>query len=95
MITQVEPNGRDTAKTPSRTEGRKAVVESAKKEGLSNNKNKTPSYKATGIREQSPKVRALRVAELRKSLASLEDKISGRLRAKRDSILYSLGILCK
>ena len=95
MIIQVNPSGGDTANTPSRTEGHKAVVESVKEEGLSNDKDKTSSYKATDIREQTPESRALRVAELRKSLASLKDKTSGRSRAKRDSILYSLGILCK
>ena len=78
MIIQVNPSGGDTANTPSRTEGHKAVVESVKEEGLSNDKDKTSSYKATDIREQSPSDRALKVAELRMSLVSLKDETSGR-----------------
>ena len=96
MIVQVDLSSNDAACSPSQTEGAKADVKTDKegddepvKEGW------RPIYKATDIREQLPSDRALKVAELRKSLSSLKDKTSGRTRAKKKSILYSLSILCK
>ena len=95
MIIQVNPSGGDTADTPSRTEGHKAVVESVKEEGLSNDKDKTFSYKTTDLREKTPESRAIRVAELRRSLASLDGKTSNRSVAMKASIMYKLKVLCK
>ena len=91
----MEPNSKDTAKNPSRTEGRKAVVESIKEEDLSNDKDKTSPYKATDLRQKTPQDKAVRVAELHRSLASLDGKTSGRSVAMRASILYKLKVLCK
>ena len=95
MIIQGGPNGDEISVLPSRTEGNEGVIKAVEELGQTTAEDKTPSYKASDLREKTPEVRALRVAELRNSLASLVDKTSGRSRAKRDSILYKLGVLCK
>ena len=95
MVIQVNNSGFDTANTPSQMEGNEADVKPVEEGGLPIDENGRPTYKATDTREQSPSDRALKVAELRMSLASLKDETSGRSRAKKKSILYSLSILCK
>ena len=89
------PDGRGETKTPSQTEGGKVDVEPAKGRDQSNNKDEASPFKAMDLRLKSPEGKALRVAELHRSLARLEGKTSGRAMAMRASIVYKINILRK
>ena len=95
MIVQVEPKIDKIPEFPSQTEGHEGVVKTGEELGPPIAKDKTLSYKACDLRDKTPKVRAVRVAELRESLASIGDKTTKRAEVKRASLLYKVQILCK
>ena len=98
MIVQVDLSSNDAACSPSQTEGAKADVKTDKEgddEPVKGGHQPTV-MPAADIRGQQPSQRALRVAELEKSLSNLKNDNSGRTKARRKTIMYSLSILlCK
>ena len=96
MLVQVNLGGTDSACCLSQTESGKADVKTAKEGDDEPVKGgHQPTFKATDIRGQQPSDRALRVAELERSLSNLKNNNLGRTKARRKSIMYSLSILCK
>ena len=97
MLVQVNLGGSDSTCCLSRTEGGKAEV-TAKEgdDGPVKGGHQPTVMPAADIRGQQPSQRALRVAELEKSLSNLKNDNSGRTKARRKTIMYSLSILlCK
>ena len=98
MLVQVNLGGTDSACCLSQTESGKADVKTAKEgddEPVKGGHQPTV-MPAADIRGQQPSDRALRVAELEKALSNLKNDNSGRTKARRKTIMYSLSILlCK
>ena len=96
MLVQVNLGGSDSTCCLSRTEGGKAEV-TAKEgdDGPVKGGHQPTVMPAADIRGQQPTDRALRVAELEKALSNLKNDNSGRTKARRKSLMYSISILCK
>ena len=56
---------------------------------------KAPSFMSCDLRDKPWEARAARVKELRASLKNIENDTSGKARARRGALEYSLSIFCK